>query len=180
MMPLTDAVVRYSERYDEFKARALTYFADYKPEAKDEALANTLFLTWHNFVPLVSKGKANDDLLTSAFYFACRQTRSGRMMRTQARSKSRELWHHDRPVTGAHLDRFESKRDSVPNIVAFRVDTQAWLDSLTERQRQRAIELAEGGSTSELAETWKVSRPAVSLYRRQLSESYDRFMATSA
>ena len=29
------------------KARA--YFQDFKPEAKDEAIANSLFLTWNHF-----------------------------------------------------------------------------------------------------------------------------------
>ena len=50
------------------------------------------------------------------------------------------------------------------------------LDSLTEHQRQRAMDLAEGHGTKELAQRWNVSASAVSLYRRQLNESYERFM----
>jgi len=71
----------------------------------------------------------------------------------------------------------DNRRTTVLDIVAFKVDTRAWLESLTEEQRQRAIDLAEGHSTQECARRWNVSEPAVSLYRRQLNRSYERFMA---
>ena len=69
-----------------------------------------------------------------------------------------------------------TRRTSVLDVVAFRIDTQAWLESLTEDQRKRAIDLAEGRSTKECAQRWNVSQAAVSLYRRQLNRSYKRFM----
>ena len=155
---------------------------DFKPEAKDEAIANSLFLTWHHFVSLVNCGKADDALLNSTFYFSCRQTRSGRMMRAVKASKSRDLHAHasktgEAIVTGIDWEAYVGTRTTVLDIVAFRVDTQAWLDSLTENQRQRAMDLADGSSTKELAERWHVSAPAVSLYRRQVNESYERFMS---
>ncbi len=180
-LTLDQARERFEQRFNEFQCKAKTYFQDYKPEAKDEALANSLFLTWHHFVSLVKSGKADDALLLSTFYYSCRQTRSGRMMRAVKGSKSRELWDHasksgEAIVTGVDWEAFVSKRNTVPDIVAFRVDTQDWLDSLTESQRQRAMDLADGSSTKELAMRWNVSAPAVSLYRRQLNESYERFM----
>ena len=105
------------------------------------------------------------------------------MMRAVKASKSRELWDHacktgEAIVTGIDLDAYVSKRSTVLDIVSFRIDTQAWLESLTENQRQRAMDLAEGYGTKELAMRWNVSAPAVSLYRRQLNESYERFMNT--
>src|SRR5262245_18478716 len=75
------ARARFEERFPEFRNKARAYFSDCMPEAKDEAIANSLFLTWVNFTALVKNGRADDRLLTSVFYFACRQTRSGRMMR---------------------------------------------------------------------------------------------------
>src|SRR5215471_14278863 len=78
---LAEARARFEERFPEFRNKARRYFSDYEPEAKDEAIANSLFLTWHHFTALVRKGKADDKLLTTAFYFSMRQTRSGRMMR---------------------------------------------------------------------------------------------------
>ena len=106
-------------------------------------MANSLFLTWHHFTALIKNGKADDQLLTSTFYYSCRQTRSGRMMRTVKASKSRDLWDHalkggHAVVTGIDLDAYVSNRTTVQDVVAFRIDTHAWLDSLTEHQRQRA------------------------------------------
>jgi hypothetical protein len=180
-MGMSEARARFEERFRELQCRARSYFHDYQPEARDEAVANALFLTWYHFASLVKRGKANDELLTATLYFACRQTRSGRMMRAVRASKSRELCDHVRKgghaiLTGVDLNAFVSNRNAVPDIVAFRVDTREWLDSLNEKQRQRALELAEGHSTGELAKRWKVTAPAVSLYRRQLNESYDRFV----
>ena len=80
-------------------------------------------------------------------------------------------------VRGLDLDAYVSRRTTVLDIVAFKVDTRDWLDSLTEEQRQRAIDLAEGHSTRECARRWNVSQPAVSLYRRQLNRSYERFVS---
>jgi hypothetical protein len=182
MFTMTDARARFEERFPEFRNKARAYFSDYQPEAKDEAIANSLFLTWYRFAALVRKGKADEKLLTTAFYFSMRQTRSGRMMRTVKHGHFRELFDHARKggeaiVTGLNLDAYRSRRTSVPDTVAFRIDTQAWLDSLTEHQRSRAIDLAEGRKTSECAERWGVSEAAVSLYRRQLNRSYERFMS---
>jgi hypothetical protein len=181
MFTMTEARARFEERFTELQRKAKAYFVDYKPEAKDEAVANSLFLTWHHFAALVDAGKADDPLLTSTFYFSCRQTRSGRMMRAVKGNKSRELWEQARKngeviLSGVDLDAYVSKRSTVLDIVAFRMDTRAWLDSLTEHQRQRAMDLAEGHGTKELAQRWNVSASAVSLYRCQLNESYERFM----
>jgi hypothetical protein len=178
---MTEARARFEERFRELQYRARRYFHDYQPEARDEAIANSLFLTWYQFASLVKRGKANDALLTATLYFACRQTRSGRVMRSVKASKSRELWDHVRKgghaiVAGLDLDAYVSKRNTVPDVVAFKVDTCDWLNSLTANQRERALDLAEGSSTSELARRWSVSPSAVSLYRRQLNESYDRFV----
>jgi hypothetical protein len=183
MWTINEARARFEERFPEFQGKARAYFADCKPEARDEAVANSLFLTWNCLVSLVEQGRADDALLTSTFWFAMRQTRCGRMMRAVKASKSRELWDHVRRgghaiVTGLDLDQFIGKRGTIPDAVAFKIDTADWLATLSDRQRRRAIELAEGHSTSECAGRWGVSAAAVLLYRRQLNESYARFMAS--
>ena len=181
MFSMTEARARFEARFPEFNNKARKYFSDYKPEARDEATANVLFLTWHNFVSLVQNGKADEGLLTSVFFYSCHQTRSGRMLRTVRNSKARELFDYARRsghviARGIDMDAYIGRGASVLDIVAFRIDTQAWLDSLTEVQRTRAIELADGSSTKELAERWNVSQPAVSFYRRQLNRSFEKFM----
>jgi hypothetical protein len=181
MWSINEARARFEQRFPEFQAKARAYFADCKPEAKDEAVANSLFLSWNHFVSLVEQCRTDDALLTSTFWFAMRQTRSGRMMRAVKASKPRELWDHVRRgghaiVTGLDLDAFIGKRNAIPDAVAFRIDTADWLATLSDRQRRRAIDLAEGHDTSECARRWGVSAAAVSLYRRQLNESYERFL----
>jgi hypothetical protein len=181
MLTMTEARARFEDRFPEFQSKARAYFADYKPEARDEAVANSLFLTWHHFVALVRGGKADDGLLTSTFYFSCRQTRSGRMMKAVKASKFRDLWGHAHRsghaiVSGIDLDAYISERSAIPDAVAFRIDTPAWLESLTDEQRRRAKDLSEGYSTQECAERWGVGSPAVSLYRRALLKSYENFI----
>ena len=182
MFTLSEARARFEERFPEFQNKARTYFGGYTPEAKDEAIANSLFLTWHHFTGLVRKGKADDKRLTSTFYYSMRQTRSGRMMRAVKYGHSRELFDHARNggeaiITGLNLDAYVSRHTTVLDVVAFRVDTRDWLESLTEKQRRRAVDLAEGRTTQECARDWGVSEAAVSQYRRQLNESYQRFVS---
>ena len=50
MLTMTEARERFEARFPEFQNKAKAYFHEYKPEAKDEAVANSLFLTWHHFV----------------------------------------------------------------------------------------------------------------------------------
>jgi hypothetical protein len=178
------ARARFAERYPEFRNKIAHHFRDHTPEARDEAIANTFALLWAYIVgTLIPDGNATDPLMLSALYFCCRQTRVGRRgAHTRVGTGYHLLSGSVRdgvPSTINHLDlnHFVASRDSIPDIVSFRIDTPAWLASLTPRQRDRALEMAQGATTSELAERWRVSRAAVSLYRRQLNESYERFMA---
>jgi hypothetical protein len=99
-------------------------------------------------------------------------------MRVVKHSKFRELWSHMwRDMRGLDLDSFVHERDSVPSIVSFRIDTPAWLDSLTPAQRERALVLGQGTDTKEVARMFNVSAPAVSQWRKTLEASYRQFMS---
>jgi hypothetical protein len=173
---IEDARARFSDRFPELQSKAKAYFRDYTPEAKDEAIAAVLFLTWHYFLALVKKGRGDDSLLTSAFHFSCRQTRCGRKLRTVKHDHSRELFDRVPVANGINLDAYVSRRTNVADVVAFRVDTQTWLHSLTDQQQRRATELSEGYSTGECARRWGVTPGAVSICRQQLHRSYRRFV----
>jgi hypothetical protein len=175
---LETARARFSERYLELRNKARAYFRDYTPEARDEAVSNSLYLTWHNFVPLVERGKADDALLTSTFYYSCRATRSGRVMRAVKHSKFRELWSHmERDMRGLDLDSFVHERDSVPDIVSFRLDTPAWLDSLSDVDHERVMALATGDKSKDIAREFGLSEASISQWRRKYHDSYVAFMA---
>jgi hypothetical protein len=180
MFTMDQARVRFDARYAEFRHKAIRYFKQWglKPEARDDATSKALCLCWHNFVLLVDNGKADDALLTSTFWFAVRNTRAGRELKTVKHSRFRELWSHmSRDMRGLDLDSFVDDRDSVPDIVSFRLDTPAWLNSLTPVQRERAIVLGQGTDTKEVARIFNVSAPAVSQWRKTLEASYRQFMS---
>jgi hypothetical protein len=58
-----------------------------------------------------------------------------------------------------------------------RIDFGDWLAGLPRRQRRIAELLATSESTSEAAETFRVSRGRVSQIRRELEDSWDAFQA---
>jgi hypothetical protein len=91
---MAQARARFEERFPEFRNKARKWFRDFGPEARDDAVANSLFLTWHYFPGLVEQGRATDALSTATFYYSMRQTRSGRMMKTVRHGHFRELFGH--------------------------------------------------------------------------------------
>jgi hypothetical protein len=180
-MTLEQAQGRFQERYPEFRHKALHYFRDYTPEAKLEAVTNVMFLTWNYVSALVKRGKATDRLMLSTFCYGLKQTRAGRVTKTVKHSHSRELFDHEKRngraiVRGLHLAYFIASEQDVPTVVSFRVDTPAWLASLSDRDRKRALDLSTGAKACDLAKRWGCSQALVSDVRRQLAKSYAEFM----
>jgi hypothetical protein len=174
---IDDARQLFESRFVELSSKAKHIFRDYKPEARDEAVANVLADTWEQFVSLVERALANDTLLTTTFHFACKRTRSGRQSGKVKNSAYKELFNHAKRVSDLPMDAFVSDRVGVYEAVQFRVDTADWLDQLPENHRNRAIDLASGESPSDLASRWCVSRAAVTGEKRYLESSYAEFMS---
>ena len=63
----------------------------------------------------------------------------------------------------------------VPDQVAFRIDFPAWLATLTERDREAALQLVDGERTRDVAREIGVSKGRVSQIRRELQEGWHRF-----
>lgn len=173
---IDEARVLFENRSQELIDRAQLYFRDYKPEARDEAVANTLFFTWEDFARLINRALANDTLLTTTFCFACRRTRSGRMVQAEKHSGKKELWTHSRPDNSLDMDAFIRDQTPVFDAVCFKLDTQSWLDSLPDSDRSYAVEMADGSTTNEIAQRHNVSAPAVSMRRAKIKTSYQTFM----
>ncbi len=130
-MTLTEAQDTISRRWVELTSKAKAHFANLGREAKDEAVENVMFLTWHNVHALIEQGRCDDSMITTTFLFAIRQTRAGRVMKTVKDSKFRELFGHAHCIhAGLAIDAYVSQRDTIPDIVSFRVDVPAWIDSL--------------------------------------------------
>jgi len=63
----------------------------------------------------------------------------------------------------------------VPDIVAFRCDFPAWLNTLSRRDRRIAEFLSLGNRTTDVAKRFNVSAGRVSQLRRELAESWKNF-----
>ena len=69
----------------------------------------------------------------------------------------------------------DTRSAPVPDIVAFRCDFPAWLNTLRRRDRRIAETLALGHSTSAVAKRFDVSARRVSQLRRELAVSWQQF-----
>ena len=68
----------------------------------------------------------------------------------------------------------------IPDQVAFRIDYPAWLSRLNPQKRRIAESLADGNSTSAVAQRFRLSAARISQLRRELHESWEQFHAGSA
>ena len=72
---------------------------------------------------------------------------------------------------------FVGQTASIPDAVAFRVDTAAFLTTLNDRDRGIARDLAAGMGTGEVAHKRGVTPAAISQARTRLRQKYDEFHA---
>lgn len=69
----------------------------------------------------------------------------------------------------------DNRRSTIPNQVAFRIDFPRWLKGLPDRDRMVAEQLALGHSTSDVANTFDLTRGRISQLRRELALSWYAF-----
>ena len=91
-------------------------------------------------------------------------------------------------VVVGRLDRFDTEegvwkeilvedRHAGPaEIAASRMDFTGWLKTLSRRDRKLALKLAMGETTSRVAKLFRVSAGRISQLRRELMESWNRFV----
>ena len=70
----------------------------------------------------------------------------------------------------------DTRTPPVPDIVAFRIDFADWLKSLRRRDRRVAEALSLGHTTGHVARKFRVSDGRISQLRRELAESWHRFV----
>lgn len=155
-------------------------FRHLKPEAREEAVQNTIALAWKALARLTERGLANDpDRLRHVLHFAVKQTKAGRM--PQGQIKERDAFQLSRSQNGSslgiNLDGFVSHNTPIPERVAFRLDTVAFLATLSDRQRAIAGDLMEGQTTGEVARQHGVTSGAISQFRRRFRQQYEAFIA---
>ena len=178
--------------YLRHQARAA--FAHLRPEAREEAVEETLSNVLAAFVRLVGRGKAHPEYARPLVHFAVAQVRQGR--RVGARLNSRCLLspyaQYRRGFRVERLDHFdgvageweeivvEDRRATPAELAATRLDFAAWLRTLGARPRRIAKALAVGHSTQETARRFSLSPGRISQYRRELERHWERFQRPPA
>jgi hypothetical protein len=159
-------------------------------DARDEAIAETTANALVAYARLAEKGKADIAYATPLAMFAIKQFHCGRRVGTKLNVKdvSSAYCRAMKGVVVERLDRFDEQekiwkeilledRTAGPaEIAASRMDFAGWLKTLSRRDRKLALKLAVGEGTGTVARLFKVSAGRISQLRRELMESWRKFI----
>ena len=154
-------------------------FRNLDSEKREETVAAVIALAWKAWHRLGQRGLADPALLKSILWYSIRQTKAGR--RIDSAGKPRDVLslraYGKVKFEPFDLNELVGKNTNVPDAVSFRVDVPAFLDTLTERQRNIALDLANGMSTTEAAAKYSRSPGAISQFRNRFKLLFDRYFA---
>ena len=181
--------VRFLAMLPAIEAQARFAFRRLDPEAREDAIQETIANALVAFVRLVQREKTNVAYPTALVRFAVAQIHDGRRVgnRLNVRDVLSPYAQQQKGIRGERLDRFdeednqwveavvEDDRTPVPDQVAFRCDFPAWLERLSRRNRRIAEALAVGHTTSAVARRFRVSPGRISQLRRDLQRSWQEF-----
>jgi hypothetical protein len=161
---------------------AAAKFRHLDPDAREEAIQNTLALTWHGYVGLIRQGRGDEPgIAQSILWYAVKQTRAGRTVPTGESTRPKDFYAHAKRgrlrLEYVELHEFVSDTTPVPEAVAFRLDFPAFLDTLSTRHRAVALDLMDGMGTGECAARHMVTSAAISQTRSRIADLYADFVA---
>ena len=182
------AMLPHIQRYLRFAFRKLN--RDAREEAVQEGLVNALAV----YARLCELGKQSLAYPGPLARYAAQQVRSGRQVAE---------WLNVRDITSRHcrqqkgirvqrLDRYEpeeqgwrevlveDRRAGPADTAAARIDFDAFIRSLSDRERRIALKLAAGEPTGVVAGLFQVSAARISQLRRQLMEKWRAFQGEAA
>src|SRR5262245_58021196 len=160
------------------------------PQARADAVAETLALAWAWFVALVRRGQDPAQFVTVLATYAVRHVRNHRRLCGQepvkdvlsARAQARHGFLVASLPQGSSLlgNEFDDAlRDNtqspIPDQVGFRLDFPCWLARRSERDRRVVQDLMVGERTVDVAAKHGLSQPRVSQLRRDFMEDWRRF-----
>lgn len=159
-------------------------------DRKDDLVQEATALCWLWFKRLRDQGRNPAEFPTALAGYAVRAVASGRQLCGQESSRdvlSRFAQRRRQFAVSPFPERSTLGRGSwedalqdntqtpVPDAVAFMVDFPVWLETLSQRNRDIAEDMAVGHHTQELAERHAVSPARISQLRRQFHESWAHF-----
>ena len=165
-------------------------FRHLPPEACEESIADVIANARVAFIRLVERDKVELAYPTALARFGIAQHKCGRRVGsklnvldiTSAYCKAMK------GVQVGRLDRYdaeedawreiliEDRRSGPAQIAASRMDFAGWLKTLGHRDRKLALKLATGETTGKVATLFRVSAGRISQIRRELMESWRRFV----
>ncbi len=177
---MTDARTAFETRLPEIARLAGIHFRRLDPDAREEAVQNTVVLAYRYWTRLVERDKTSEGVFSSMLWWACTHTKQGRhgggsgrakCVLDYARRRKNDVAIHD----GFDLDSYVGRQATIPETVAFRLDVSAFLTTLPERDQGIARDLAHGKGTTEVARDYGVSPGAISQFRTRFRKKYDEF-----
>jgi DNA-binding NarL/FixJ family response regulator len=161
-----------------------------KPEARSEAVQEVAANACQAYARLVDLGKTDIAYPIALARYGVKQTRDHRKVGGHLNIKDvlRRYCQTRKGVIVEKLDKFdraenaweevlvEDKTAGPSEIASTRIDFSDWLASLTRRDRRIAESLAEGNRTADLARKFKISAGRISQLRRELAESWRKFV----
>ena len=159
-------------------------------DSRENAIAETVALTWMWFVRLIEQGKQPQEFVSVLAAYATKAVKSGRRLCGQEKSNDvlSPLAQNRRGFTISPYPQFstldgnaidealiDNTQTPVPDQVVFRVDFPAWLSTRTDRDRLIIGELMSGERTLEVSQKYQVSQPRISQLRREYLEDWSAF-----
>ena len=159
-------------------------------DTRENAIAETVALTWKWFINLVQKGKHPEEFISVLAAYATKAVKSGRRLCGQEKSKDvlSPLAQSRRGFTVSPFPEFstlvgnqfdealqDNSQTPVPDQVSFRLDFPAWLATRTERDRLIIGALMCGERTLDVSKKYRVSQPRISQLRREYLDDWSAF-----
>jgi hypothetical protein len=173
----------------EIHQRLQLAFGQRDAEACDEATADGVLICLLSYIKLHEKGRAEAVTASNLAWYAAKQIKIGRSAGCRLNSKE-PLSRYAQQRHGIRVEQLdtreaydrewvhelgEDRRSSILANVAARLDVTAWLDTLCQRTRRIAADLARGCTTAEVAARFGLSAARISQLRRELAKSWSEF-----
>ena len=159
------------------------YFRGWTAERREEATAEAVAAALESFIRLKLRGKDPSSfpskMATRAIQHVWNDRHVGNRFNRQEILSETARRQYEFQVARIGVGRggwrealADNTQTPVPDQVWFRLDVPAWLDTLKHRQRQVALRLAQGDSTTQVAAAFGVTMGRISQIRRELYRSW--------
>ena len=147
-------------------------------EKREEVVSNTVALAWKAWHRLNERGRAEEPgILKAIVWFSIKQTKAGRTCFSAKKPRdplALRVYGKVKFEPGC-LEDYIGKETPILEQVSFRLDVPAFLGTLTDRQRNLALDLAQGMTTTEAAAKYNRSPGAISQFRNRFKLLFDKF-----